>query len=198
MPTYKITRQTLPINWDAVPVTTMDNYNWLGEAPIHAQAQICCTEDALHILLSTQEEHIRAEETGQLGAPCHDSCLEFFFCPVSGDDRYFNIECSPTGCIFLGFGSDRHNLVRLLPVEMSIHPEVKRFEGGWSVSYSVPYSFIRQFFPAFDPAGGSAMRGNFYKCGDETVQPHYISWSPMNPQIVDFHRPEHFGALIFE
>ena len=40
--------------------------------------------------------------------------------------------------------------------------------------------------------------GNFYKCGDETVQPHYYSWNPVELVDPDFHRSEFFGKLYFE
>ena len=39
---------------------------------------------------------------------------------------------------------------------------------------------------------------NFYKCGDETQKPHYLSWSPVKTSKPDFHSPEYFGKLIFE
>ena len=37
------------------------------------------------------------------------------------------------------------------------------------------------------------MRGNFYKCGDHTVNPHWGSWAPVDK--VDFHVPLLFGDL---
>ena len=39
---------------------------------------------------------------------------------------------------------------------------------------------------------------NFYKCGDDTTKPHYISWNPVKSINPDFHRPEHFGILNFQ
>lgn len=197
MNTYSIISQTLPINWQNVPCASISNHLWLDKTSIRAQAQVCSTEDAMYVRLTAWEENIRAEETGLLGSPCNDSCLEFFFSPVPGDDRYFNIECNPNGCVYLGFGSNRYNLVRLIPVDMPICPEVTRFDSGWSVQYNVPYSFIRQFFPEFKADIGSKIRGNFYKCGDETVQSHYISWNDIALEKPDFHRPDFFGELVF-
>ena len=37
--------------------------------------------------------------------------------------------------------------------------------------------------------------GNFYKCGDATEMPHYLSWNPIQTERPDFHRPEFFGEL---
>ena len=38
--------------------------------------------------------------------------------------------------------------------------------------------------------------GNFYKCGDATLLPHYLSWSQIDTEQPDFHRPEFFGELL--
>ena len=32
------------------------------------------------------------------------------------------------------------------------------------------------------------IRANFYKCGDKTAHPHYVSWAPINTPQPDFHR----------
>ena len=39
---------------------------------------------------------------------------------------------------------------------------------------------------------------NFYKCGDDTTKPHYLSWNPVKTENPDFHRPEFFGTLNFK
>ena len=166
--------------------------------PISAQAQVCYDDENLYVRLSAVETNIRAELFGLLDQICEDSCLEFFFCPIASDSRYFNIECNPNGCLFLGFGNNVQNLMRLIPENPPIQPVVKRTTDGWETVYAVPYTFIRQFFPDFSPAPGTQMRGNFYKCGDETVQPHYLCWNPVPMQNCAFHNPARFGILRFE
>ena len=39
---------------------------------------------------------------------------------------------------------------------------------------------------------------NFYKCGDDTTKPHFLSWNPVKAPKPDFHRPEQFGVLNFQ
>jgi hypothetical protein len=39
---------------------------------------------------------------------------------------------------------------------------------------------------------------NFYKCGDDTMQPHYHTWSPVSTERPDFHQPDFFGLLRFQ
>lgn len=39
---------------------------------------------------------------------------------------------------------------------------------------------------------------NFYKCGDATTEPHYLSWNSIETDNPDFHRPDFFGKVFFE
>lgn len=198
MKTYTITKSSGDINWNDVPALYIDTKLWGTETDITAQGKLCYDEEALHVHLSAVEANIRAEEYGPLGAPCRDSCLEFFFCPVAEDSRYFNVEFSPTGCVYLGFGHDRYDLVRLLPEKAPIHPEINRTADGWEITYSIPYSFIRLFFSDFRAVPGEYIRANFYKCGDRTEKEHYLSWNPIDDPTPDYHLSKYFGNLYFE
>lgn len=200
MRTYTIARKTEPFSWDTVAELPIDLVQLNSGAPITAKAQICYDDEAIYIRQSAVEEHIRAEESDPLGAPCEDSCMEFFFSPIWGDSRYFNIEFNPNGCIYLGIGDKvdgKVNLHRLIPEKMPITPAICRTNDGWVLEYSVPYTFIRHFFPEFKPKSGYQMRANCYKCGDKTVTPHYFAWNPLDPGVETFHSPECFGTMIF-
>ena len=197
---YTITRCNGLPDWKTVPAAQIDNWLKTEPMPISAQAQVCYDDSALYVRLSAVEENIRAELFGKLDEICEDSCLEFFLCPMDGDKRYFNIECNPNGCLYLGFGHNVDDLMRLIPEnDPPIAPEARRIEGGWETVYSIPYSFIRQFFPEFSPAPGYSTRANFYKCGDKTVTPHLLMWNPV-PILprASFHNPDSFGIVHFE
>ena len=198
MKTYTISKCSGTINWNNIPALYIDTKLWGTETDITAQGKLCYDEEALHVHLSAVEANIRAEEFGPLGSPCRDSCLEFFFCPVDGDSRYFNIEFSPTGCFYLGFGHDRYDLVRLLPEKALFRPEINRTADGWEIPYSIPYSFIRLFLPAFEAVSGGCIRANFYKCGDRTEKEHYLSWNPIEAKNPDYHLSAYFAPLYFE
>ena len=195
---YTITRCGGQPDWSKVPALQIDNWMNTEPMPISAQAQVCYDDNALHVRLSAVEANIRAELTGLLDEICEDSCLEFFFCPMAGDKRYFNIECNPNGCLFLGFGPNVDELVRLIPENPAIVPNARRIEGGWETVYSIPYKFIRMFFPDFSPASGYTTRANFYKCGDKTATPHYLTWNPVPIRRCAFHNPDAFGIVRFE
>ena len=198
MKTYVISKKPEVLDWNEIPALSIDTCQWNYSGQVEPKAQLCYDEEAIYVKLSTKEAHIRAEEVGEFGMPCLDSCLEFFFCPVLDSNTYFNIEFNPNGCLYLGFGNQPGDLVRLIPEHPPIIPEVRRTEDGWMVTYAIPYHFIRQFFPAFRPVSGGCIRANCYKCGDLTPNPHFLVWNPVDPEREAFHVPELFGLMRFE
>lgn len=198
MRNHVISRKPEVLDWSQLPVLPIDNLCWTPGIDISAQAQICYDADALYVRLAAKEAVIRAEHTGPVGMPCEDSCLEFFFSPIPGDNRYLNIEFNPNGCFYLGIGSCIQDLVRLLPDSGNpFQAEPRRIDGGWEIVYQVPTAFVRRFFPDYAPVSGGTIRANFYKCGDLTPQEHYLSWNPMTCDTPAFHRPCDFGLLTF-
>jgi hypothetical protein len=196
---YTIRRVAGTPDFASIPALDINTRLWCQEVAITAQAQICYSEEGLHVRLSAQEENIRAEENGPLGVPCVDSCLEFFFCPMEGDDRYLSIECNPNGCLYLGFCNTNRRIIRLLPDEVKAsEPVIARVDGGWNVTYTVPTTYVRLFFPEFRLESGKILRANCFKCVDLTVQEHYFSWNPIDLVDPDFHRPDFFGKMILE
>ena len=199
MRSYTIQKICGAPDWSRVPALEIDTRLWSPETGIRAYAQICWDDEALYVRLRAVEAHVRAEQTGLLDMPCEDSCLEFFFAPVKGDGRYFNIEYNPNASLFLGVGRNRDDYVRLILTEpFAFDPEPARTADGWEISYSIPFDFVRLFFPTFAPKTGDTMRANCFKCGDLTPQEHYLSWNPVTSANPDFHRPCDFGEMFFE
>jgi hypothetical protein len=45
---------------------------------------------------------------------------------------------------------------------------------------------------------GLKAKANFFKCGDETLEPHFVTWNPVKTTSPDYYRPEFFGEVLFE
>ena len=199
MRSYIITKKSEQLDWSKVPALNIDTCQWLADAGIETKAQLCYDADYIHVRFETKEANIRAQETGDIGRPCEDSCMEFFFCPMPENKYYFNIEMNFNRCIYLGIGSNRHDLCRMIQHDKNpLAAETVKTEDGWQLTYHIPVAFIQRFFPEFKAESGAMMRGNFYKCGDFTVQPHYYTWNPIEGDKADFHLSEYFGKLYFE
>ncbi len=198
MDRYTIVRKGDVLNWEKVPAVKIDKWFQTEPMPISAQAQVCYDEKALYVRLSAVESNIKADLFGPLVEVSDDSCLEFFFSPVAGDKRYFNIEVNPNGAIFLGFGKSFETLTRLLPEVAVIRPEITMTEDGWIVEYAFPHDYVQIFSPQYSPAPGYEMKGNFYKCAGDGNPPHFMCWQQVVPKCSAFHNPDLFGTLIFE
>lgn len=194
---YVIHRGTRADLDDMTPVV-LQHALWGDSFGVSAWARLCYDDTALYVALGAREAAVRAENTESWQEPCEDSCLEFFFCPMAGDRRYFNVEFNPNGLMFLGLGSGMSDLVRLWPLQEDPFSFSRVFTpDGWEIRYAIPHAFVRRFFPAYAPAAGTVIRGNFYKCGDKTVHPHYLAWNAVSEAGHTFHAPADYGKLLF-
>ena len=137
--------------------------------------------------------------TSLLDEICDDSCLEFFLQPTDAP-VYLNFEINPLCNYLIGQGTDAvcdRLRIRVPDFETRMEPKVVFTETGWVLTYKIPFSFIRLFYPQFKAEVGVKVRANCYKCGDETVKPHFLAWNPVVNDFPAFHKPEYFGCLIF-
>lgn len=187
-------------DWEEIPQIDIDHQQWVEPVDITAHAQLCYSDDALFVHMWAEEKNIRAEysKSDVLGHTYEDSCLEFFFLPVSGDARYMNFEYNPNGCVCVQIGKTKQDRIRIAFEEDILEAVPNRIEGGWEIKYKIPFDFLENLYPDFKAESGEQIAGNFYKCGDQTVQKHYLTWNPVDSQKPNFHCPESFGTLIFE
>ena len=159
MKEYSIQRVDWRPDWTKIPVLCIDQSYQQSPRDIRAFAQICYHADAILVHLWAEEPHIRAVEKGPLGMPCEDSCLEFFFRPVSGDPRYFNFEFNPNGCMYLGIGRGIQDLTRLVPRRGAdlFHPVINQSEDGWEIFFQIPCVL----FKGFSPISTSGLKSRF-------------------------------------
>lgn len=199
MKTYEVIRTAGAPDWQKVPAIQIDNRLWSDVDGITPSAQVCWDEDALYVRLQTLEENILRRFTGDMDPVCTDSCLEFFFCPEPGN-RYFNFETNPNGSLYLGFGKPGAERCRLYREDFRDIFHIRPFDipGGWGIELKIPVSFVRIYVPEFQLHAGLELRGNFFKCGDETAAPHYMAWSKVEFPIPRFHLPEYFGTLLLK
>lgn len=151
-----------------------------------------------------EEKHIRALETRTNGEVYKDSCVEFF---ISHDKKnYYNFEFSCIGTIHLAWGEGRHNrkfvhpdIVEKIALKSSLGNQPFGNKSGsfqWELMIRIPVECFA--YSNLDSVEGIKAAANFYKCGDETAVPHFVTWNPVNTENPDYHRPEFFGKVEFE
>ncbi len=165
---------------------------------------IAYNEEGIFLKYFVMEKAIRAVYT-QANEPVYkDSCVEFFI-SLPNDPSYYNLEFNCIGTCLMGYRSSRHNRT-LLPEEVisKIRHEAiieNDRDGGavvfkWSLILSIPLDVFA--FHQNLSLQGQRCKANFYKCGDELPEPHYLCWNNIVSDKPDFHLPQYFGTLVFE
>ena len=186
-----------PEAFDAATPLSIANYLWERPGNVYrpeAEVRLYYTEEGLHLRYRVYETDPKAAYRQRNDPVYRDSCVECFLQPMpESDARYFNFEFNAAGVLFLGFGTDRD---RSLPPEPDERFAIEARPGfPWELEFTIPFPFIRSYFPDFRPTTDAALRANFYKCGDDTGAPHYASWHPVLSAEPDFHRSADFGEL---
>ena len=174
----------------------LDKCPWGGDYRPDCRARVGWNEKGLHVLMYAQEREIRAEVTEIGGGVCADSCLEFFLSPDASAAKYVNCEVNPLCVMHIGLGEGRHNRTVLRSIPEGFNATHSLHQGGWwAVSYTIPASFLKEHF-GVTLKKGMKMRGNFYKCGDDTAHVHYLMFKPYDTPKPDYHRPEQFAEFV--
>lgn len=180
------------INWDAYP--------YLPDVKF----AMAYDKEYLYIKFYVKEHHARAVTQYSNGPVWEDSCCEFF---CSFDDTgYYNLETNCVGVQLLGWHPEgvrgqkaSDEIIKTIQKDSSLGHELPLSIKGnveWQLLICMP---SKAFFkhPGLGFEKGMNIRANFYKCGDKTDIPHFVSWNPIVSPKPDFHRPECFGLVRF-
>lgn len=138
------------------------------------------------------------------GSPVHkDSCVEAFI-QLIGDRNYYNLEFNCIGVcdaskrlnrkVETPFTSEQYAMIHRATSESS-HILFERSIGIHEFFVSVRVDF--KLFGLDINHLPNSIKANFFKCGDDCVIPHFLSWMPIDAPTPDFHRPESFHDLFF-
>ena len=193
--------------------------NWEAGWPYKPEVafRIWHSGDVLHLEYKVDEQSVRAVETHDGNDVYKDSCVEFFFQPLTDDPHYYNFEFNAAGTMVLSWRTGRLDPEHAsAPVLASVKREVapngadfapsvegsrvgfeeRPAKGPWSLKADIPVSALwRSGLRSF---AGLHARANFYKCGDALKVPHFVTFAPIDTAKPDYHRPEFFTDLDFE
>ena len=196
--------------WRDIPAQTLVHH--MGIAPEHrplTQFKIACDSEAVRVIFKVEDRYVKAVAKGYQGPVFKDSCVEFFFSPNAHvSSGYFNLEVNCCGTALFEFHPPHGgNLIKIPEsafrkisiahqLEGPIDPEIET-PLTWSVAFRLPFEILRPYCPVTIPGPGASWRANFYKCGDKTSHPHWLTWAHVDFPAPRFHLPEFFGVLSF-
>lgn len=183
-------------DWSKAETACISNYVWGDVYKPEAYANLLYIENrGIAARLCCREKNPKTVYYNFYDPVFKDSCLEFFF-SAEKNGKYVNCEMNSAGASLIAVGSSRNFRTRI--DEIIIPPAVKTqcSDGFWSVEVFFSVDDLSKILGEMNPAAGTVLYGNFYKCGDDTEIPHYGMWSPVGTEMPDFHRPEYFGELV--
>lgn len=198
------------IEYNKIACVNWDGYN--GDYNPDVKFRIGYTEKEIYLQYIVKEDDVKAVFAADSGSrPYTDSCVEFFAIPGEGGE-YYNLEMNCIGIGTFAGGAERtgrtkygDDVLSQIRRESTLGKEAfgiktKADNGGepytWKLTVALPVRLYS--LSEVKPLKGRSIKANFYKCGDDMPQAHYLSWHPIRIEKPNFHRPDHFGTLIFE
>ena len=159
-------------------------------------------DDAIYLKFNVKEKYFKATYQQTNDPVYKDSCVEFFI-GFDDDHTYYNFEFNALGTTLVGYGIPGNR--EHLPV--TLINNIKTFAGSktvsdsslpfeWELSMAIPFNLFYKH--SISTLKGKTCKANFYKCGDDLPEPHFLCWNNIIAGKPNFHLPEFFGALIFE
>jgi hypothetical protein len=189
---------------DVLPKHAIDQEPWPQfKNNCKADFSIAHCADAILLKYNVNEDVIRAV-MHQTNQPVHkDNCVEFFIAMEPGEG-YYNIEFNCFGICSTGYryeGEERKflpeevidKIKRSITLKSSAESSATKYE--WELTMVIPIDVF--IFSKLNSFTGKKARGNFFKCGDDLPEPHFLAWNMIVSEKPDFHLPDFFGGLEF-
>jgi hypothetical protein len=189
-----------------VVTNSIDVLNWEKAFPYKPglKFRIGHTGNEIWLKYYVKEKNILALETRTNGDVYKDSTVEFFI--ALDKTNYYNFEFNCIGTIHIGYGPGRGNrkpitpkIAEIIEIESSLGNQPFKEKTGafeWEMMIRIPIECFE--FDKIKSLNGLKASANFYKCGDETSDPHFVTWNPIKTENPDYHCPEFFGEIEFE
>lgn len=187
---------------------SIDQINW-SEFPYKPVVDVHVAHDEAYLwaLYRVDENHVRAVTLEDMGPVYEDSCVEWFM-QFPNQENYFNVEVNCIGACLASCRVSRtdkaafaneelasiirlttlnHQPCDLLSDDTPIH---------WECVVGIPKKVLMNYLDGDGGIFPNQFTANFYKCGDKTNTPHYVSSFPIVTDSPDFHVPSAFHSMM--
>lgn len=185
----------------------VDKINWIAY-PYRPSVEFSSgySDNYLWLLYEVENDFFRAKAQADQEAVWEDSCVEFFVSTgkvveneygSAEDIVYRNFEFNALGTCLSAVGNlgqreflkpeEMKQILRFPGLNMEKLP-IEGEEFNWKLAVAIPLILL-----GLQP--GSSFKANFYKCGDLTRKPHFLSLYRIESESPDFHLPQFFGKM---
>ena len=198
--------------WREAPVLEVNCFR--PESSVHCPktlGKLLYNHERIFVIFQVDDQYVRCSYRGFQDDVWKDSCVEFFVEP-SGDKGYFNFEFNCGGALAASYvtdpfrvdgrlrefvaltAEDDRSILRCASLPAIVDPEITE-KLVWQLEFSIPFAVMEKYSGEMGPMKGQTWRANFFKCGNETSHPHWVSWTPLTAR--NFHDPASFGNIEF-
>lgn len=164
------------------------------------QFAIAYHENHLCVKFKVKELQLKAVFRNTNDPVYRDSCVEIFLA-FESDNNYYNLEFNCMGTCLGQYGADRNNRTFISPTLLDRIKASTKIStpsndelATWELTLEIPFLI---FGKAITDLKGSTVRMNFYKCGDDLEEPHFLAWNNIEEEEPNFHLPAYFGSATF-
>jgi hypothetical protein len=202
---YQEIREKLRLSGVTVPV---DKINW-ADYPYQPFVQVTCAYSKMYLwlLFEVKKDYFRSKAVADQDSVWEDSCVEFFFSGErvgseirqgTKDAVYRNFEFNVSGVCLSACGTiferkflEPNEMCQILRFPGMVNHEMPQegSEFDWELGVAIPLALL-------GVKAGDSFCANFYKCGDLTSKPHFLSWKEISSEEPDFHLPDFFGEAV--
>jgi hypothetical protein len=187
---------------DGLLRTAIEFAPWPGHAaPPRVSFAMAYGSGHIYLKYYVAEASVKAEYLNFNDPVYKDSCVEFFIA-FNGDENYYNLEFNCIGNCLAQYGPGKEGrtflppqLLRTIKHEMRMTSRANQAI-EWEMTLAIPMTLFH-YQPLLSLESCRA-RGNFYKCGEDLPEPHYLCWSNISAEDPEFHLPNFFEEIRFE
>jgi Carbohydrate-binding family 9 len=162
---------------------------------------IAYTPDIILLKYFVEEKYIKAAYHEPNDPVFKDTCVEMFIA-FNDDSKYYNLEFNCIGTVLIAYGGDKDDrvyldksLIETISSYYIILPPDNNGSVAWELTLRIPFTLFAHH--NITSLKDMACRANFYKCGDDLPEPHFLSWNNINYPEPNFHLPGFFGTVHF-
>jgi len=196
--------------WNRIDSCSVSNFR--QESSDHHPQTDCklqYSEEGLYGLFKVEDRYLHCIHTEFQSDVYKDSCVEIFLEPKLGQG-YFNFEFNCLGVMKASYITDPtrtdgdilgKNLTKIEDALIRRYHSIKEIHKldpansvTWYLEFYIPFKIFEKYCGSgIEPRN---LRGNMFKCMDETSHSHWAAWSPV--KALNFHAPESFGYLRYD
>jgi hypothetical protein len=207
-------------------IQSLEIKNRMGDKPRftpQVKAKMMYDDQNLYVIFRVNDKYVKSVVKKINGPVYEEPAVEFFFSPdTEFPNKYFNLEINCIGTPLMHFNnfekinegktvktSTPLNDSDIVKIEIA-HAFSSPFDTltqvvdkeitepvTWTLEYRIPLNMLEKYSKIVHPTPGIEWKANFYNIAEQGSNIHFLTWSPVNNPIPNFHLPPFFGTITF-